>query len=53
MKRWKCKQCGNSSSQCTTFSDTKPLSYFCNLPTMDIMSEWVEDGDEDICRFVK
>lgn len=43
MIRWKCKQCGNSSSQCTTFSDMRPLPYFCNLPTMNVISEWIED----------
>jgi|WetSurMetagenome_2_1015567.scaffolds.fasta_scaffold229318_3 hypothetical protein len=53
IKRWRCKQCGNSSSQCTTFSDTIPLSSYCNLPNMNIIAEWIEDGDEDTCRFVK
>jgi hypothetical protein len=53
IKRWKCKRCGNSSSQCTTFSDKKPLSYTCNLALIDVSPEWFEDGDNDICRFVK
>jgi hypothetical protein len=53
IKRWKCKQCGNSSSQCTTFSDKEPLPDTCNLAMMNVNPEWTEDGDEDTCRFVK
>lgn len=51
--RWKCKQCGNSSSQCTTFSDKEPLSDICNLAMMGVNPEWIEDGDEGTCHFVK